>query len=80
MIVRKSFDKVEKESLAAHVELCTERYEAIERRLEDFDKGLYCLNKSFSAFKSTLLKAISVGTVVLTSSISILIIVLDRIH
>jgi len=80
MIVKRSSDNIEKESLAAHVELCSQRYSTLEKKLEELESDLHTLNKTIAFSKTTMLKAISVGVVVLTSSISVLIIILDRIQ
>jgi peptidoglycan hydrolase CwlO-like protein len=80
MIIRTvtSSDNIEKENLSAHVELCNHRYSTIEKSLAELTQEQNDLEAKISSLKYLMLKAIGIATAVLTSSVSIIIIILDR--
>lgn len=57
---------IEKESLEAHVELCQQRYEALENRLSNIENKVDEIGKEISNGNTTMVKVLvgSAGTIV----------------
>tara|TARA_R110000822_G_scaffold79687_2_gene190378 strand:+ start:62 stop:328 length:267 start_codon:yes stop_codon:yes gene_type:complete len=52
-----SSSKIEKENLEAHVELCAERYKALENKLSNLDKRLDTVETHVIAIRETINKS-----------------------
>lgn len=57
---------IEKESLEAHVELCQQRYENLERRLSDIEDKVEQIHKDITSGNQTMIKVLvgTAGTVI----------------
>lgn len=70
---------IEKQNLEAHVELCAQRYEAIETRLTSIESKVGSLQKCIEDSHSNMTKVLigTAGTVV-TAVASILVVILQK--
>jgi tetrahydromethanopterin S-methyltransferase subunit G len=70
---------IEKQNLEAHVELCAQRYEAIEQRLDAIEGKVSSLQKTIEDGHSSMVKVLigTAGTVV-TGVLSVLVVVLTK--
>jgi hypothetical protein len=70
---------IEKQNLEAHVELCAQRYEAIEQRLGAIEGKVSALQKTIEESHSSMVKVL-VGTAgtVITGVLSVLIVILTK--
>jgi tetrahydromethanopterin S-methyltransferase subunit G len=70
---------IEKQNLEAHVELCAQRYEAIEQRLDAIEGKVGTLQKTIEESHSSMVKVLigTAGTVV-TGVLSVLIVILTK--
>jgi len=75
----KKSDDIEKDNLEAHVEICGHRYRAIERRLAQAEAEIDELNRMRSQSREQTIKAIGVATAVMSLTVSLTMIFLDRI-
>lgn len=80
IVSRTSSENIERESLPAHVELCSQRVGHINNRILDIEINQREYNEKFASLRLLIIKSISTATAVITASVSLLIIVLDRIH
>jgi predicted nucleic acid-binding Zn-ribbon protein len=57
---------IEKESLEAHVELCQQRYETLERRLGDIEDKVEKIHEDITSGNQTMIKVLvgTAGTVI----------------
>ena len=71
--------EIEKQNLEAHVELCAQRYEAIEQRLGAIEGKVSALQKTIEESHSSMVKVL-VGTAgtVITGVLSVLIVILTK--
>jgi hypothetical protein len=71
--------EIEKQNLEAHVELCAQRYEAIEQRLGAIESKVSALQKTIEESHSSMVKVLvgTAGTVV-TGVLSVLIVILTK--
>jgi hypothetical protein len=71
--------EIEKENLEAHVELCAQRYESIELRLDNIESKVGSLQKCIEDSHSNMTKILvgTAGTVV-TAVASILVVLLQK--
>jgi len=72
---------IEKENLEAHVELCAQRYDNLDKRLTSVEGKIGSLQKVIEESHNSMVKVImgTAGTVV-TSVITVLIVILMRSH
>jgi tetrahydromethanopterin S-methyltransferase subunit G len=70
---------IEKQNLEAHVELCAQRYEAIEQRLDAIEGKVSVLQKTIEESHNSMVKVLigTAGTVV-TGVLSVLIVILTK--
>jgi len=70
---------IEKQNLEAHVELCAQRYEAIEQRLDAIEGKVSALQKTIEESHNSMVKVLigTAGTVV-TGVLSVLIVILTK--
>lgn len=82
MIVTKttSPENIERESLATHVELCNQRILSTDKRITNIEIRQDKFETAIATSRALIIKAIGVATAVLTSSISLVVIILDRLH
>jgi hypothetical protein len=71
---------VEKENLAAHVELCSERYATLERRLSAVERKLDDIVQSADQTKILIMKSIGVATGIISVVVSVTIVILGKIN
>jgi hypothetical protein len=81
IMARRPASQLEHENLNVHVELCQQRYETMERRLESIEKKVGDIFNSMNESKSSLAKVIigSTGTII-AGLISTIIVLLMKIH
>lgn len=72
---------IEKENLEAHVELCAQRYDVLEKRLSSIEDKVGQLQKAFEESRASMARIIvgTAGTVV-ASVLSVLVVLLTKIH
>lgn len=82
MIINKksSPENIERENLATHVELCAQRTLNIDKRISEIENKQEKLDSAIAASKFLILKTIGVATAVLSSTVSLTIIILDRLN
>lgn len=80
MIVNKmtSSENIEHENLATHVELCAHRISNIDKHISDIEKRQDKLDSAIATSKFLIIKAIGVATAVLSSTVSLTIVILDK--
>ena len=80
-MARRPASPLEHENLALHVELCQQRYETMENRLESIEKKVGEIFNAMNESKSSLAKVIigSTGTII-AGLLSTIIVLLLRIH
>lgn len=71
---------IEKENLGAHVEICAERYSALEYRLGSLENKLDDLAKATDQTRMLIIKSIGAATGILSLVISITIVILSNTH
>ena len=71
-------ENIERENLATHVELCAQRISNIDKRISDIEKRQEKFDAAMATSKLLMIKAIGVATAVLSSTVSLTIIILDR--
>jgi hypothetical protein len=79
VVTAKKYLGIERDNLEAHVELCYERYQALEKRVEDTENDLAELKDFRDHNRREMIKAVTTAVSLATALISVLIIVLDRI-
>jgi len=71
--------EIEKQNLEAHVELCSQRYEAIELRLDSIETKVSGLQKSIEDNHAGLIKVLlGVAGTVITAVASVLVVILQK--
>ena len=75
---KSSPEHIERENLATHVELCAQRISNIDNRITELEKKQDKMDSAIATSKLLLIKAIGVATAVLSSTVSLTIIILDR--
>lgn len=73
-------ENIERENLATHVELCAHRISNIDKRISDIEKRQEKMETATATSKLLIIKAIGVATAVLSSTVSLTIIILDRLN
>ena len=80
VVTAKKYLGIERDNLEAHVELCHERYQTLEKRVEEAEKELAKLNEYRNHHRQETIKVVGAAVSVATALISVLIIVLDRLQ
>jgi hypothetical protein len=82
MIINKKFspENIERENLAAHVELCAQRMFNIDKHISEIERKQEKLDAAIATSKFLIVKAIGVATAVLSATVSLTIIILDRLQ
>jgi hypothetical protein len=71
--------EIEKQNLEAHVELCAQRYEALESRLSNIEKKVGGLQKIIEDSHSSMTKVlIGTGGTVVTAILSLIVVLLNK--
>jgi tetrahydromethanopterin S-methyltransferase subunit G len=80
-MARKPSSNIEHENLALHVELCSQRYDSLDKRLENIEKKVGEIISSMNESRESLNKVIigSAGTVV-AGLLSTIIVLLMKVH
>lgn len=82
MMVRTTTSSVsnstEKENLAVHVELESHRYTILENRISAVEKEVDEIKSSAAASRAFIIKAISIATTVISFTLSLTIVILDK--
>lgn len=78
LVTKTSSESIEHESLPAHVELCSHRIDAINKKIIELENSQTKLDVSISALRFLVIKSIGVATAIITSSMSLTVIILDR--
>ena len=78
VVAAKKYLGIERDNLEAHVELCHERYQALEKRIEEAEEDLAQLKDFRDHNRREMIKAVTTSVSLATALISVLIIVLDR--
>lgn len=73
-------ENIERENLATHVELCAQRISNINKRISDIERQQEKLDSAIAASKLLIIKAIGAATAVLSATVSLTIIILDRLN
>lgn len=73
-------ENIERENLATHVELCAYRISNIDKRISEIENQQEKLHSAIATSKFLILKTIGVATAVLSSTVSLTIIILDRLN
>lgn len=77
---RSSSEHIEHESLAAHVELCAHRIDSINKRINDIERRQDKFDISLASLKYFIIKCIGVATALIASTVSLTVIILDRLQ
>lgn len=73
--------EIEKQNLEAHVELCAQRYEALESRLSNIEKKVGGLQKIIEDSHNSMTKVlIGTGGTVVTAILSLIVVLLNKAH
>lgn len=73
--------EIEKQNLEAHVELCAQRYEALEGRLSNIEKKVGGLQKIIEDSHNSMTKVlIGTGGTVVTAILSLIVVLLNKAH
>jgi hypothetical protein len=80
MIIHQSSspENIERENLATHVELCAHRISNIDKRISEIEKQQDKSDSATATSRLLLLKVIGVAAAVLSLTVSLTIIILDR--
>ncbi len=78
VVTAKKYLGIERDNLEAHVELCHERYQTLEKRVEEAENELAQLKDFRDHNRREMIKAVTTAVSLATALISVLIIVLDR--
>lgn len=73
-------ENIEHENLAAHVELCAHRNSVFDKRLSEIQSRQDKLDTAIATSKFLIIKAIGVAMAVLTGTVSLTVIILDRLQ
>lgn len=77
---RASSENVERENLAAHVELCAHRIDSINKRIDLIHERQNKIETSIASLKLFIIKIVSLATAVLTTTMSFTVFILDRLQ
>jgi hypothetical protein len=77
---RSSPEYIERESLATHVELCAHRIDSISKRIDLINQRQDKSDTSIATLKMFIVKIVSVATAVLTTTVTLTVIILDRLQ
>lgn len=80
VVTAKKYLGIERDNLEAHVELCHERYQTLEKRVTEAEEDLAQLKDFRDHNRREMIKAVTTAVSLATALISVLIIVLDRIN
>jgi hypothetical protein len=78
VVTAKKYLGIERDNLEAHVELCHERYQALEKRIDEAEHDLARLKEYRDHHRQETIKVVGTAVSIATALISVLIIVLDR--
>lgn len=78
LVTKTSSDNIEYDSLPMHVELCSHRINAINKRITELENSQSKLDATISSLRFLVIKSIGVATAVVTTAMSLTIIILDR--
>lgn len=78
VVTAKRYLGIERDNLEAHVELCHERYQALEKRIDEAEESLAELKDFRDHNRREMVKAVTTAATLSTALISVLIIILDR--
>lgn len=77
---RSSSEYIERENLSTHVELCAIRIETINKRIDFIHERQNKFDTSLAALKLFIIKTVGVATAVLTTTVTLTVIILDRLQ
>lgn len=77
---RSSSENIERENLATHVELCVHRIGSINKRIDLLHLRQDTFDTSLAALKLFIIKTVGVATTVLTTTVTLTVIILDRLQ
>lgn len=77
---RSSPEYVERENLATHVELCAYRIDSINKRINLIHERQDKFDTSLASLKLFIIKTVGVATTVLTTTVTLTVIILDRLQ
>jgi len=82
MIVRTitKSDSIEKDNLAAHVEICNHRYEVLEAKISSIETKLENLLASNEQQRNQVISMIKAAVAIISLVVSVTVIFLDKIH
>jgi hypothetical protein len=75
-----SSEHIERENLATHVELCAHRINSINRRIEELHERQDKFDEMLNSLKFLIVKSVGVATALLTSTVTLTVIILDRLQ
>lgn len=78
VVTAKKYLGIERDNLEAHVELCQQRHQTLEKRVEEAENELARLKDFRDHNRREMIKAVTTSVSLATALISVLIIVLDR--
>ena len=78
VVTAKKYLGIERDNLEAHVELCQQRHQTLEKRVEEAENELARLKDFRDHHRREMIKAVTTSVSLATALISVLIIVLDR--
>lgn len=77
---RSSPEFIERENLATHVELCAHRIDSMNKRIDFILERQNKFDTSLAALKLFIVKTVGVATTVLTTTVTLTVIILDRLQ
>lgn len=78
VVTAKRYLGIERDNLEAHVELCQQRHQTLEKRIDEAEKDLAELKDFRDHNRREMVKAVTTAATLSTALISVLIIILDR--
>jgi uncharacterized protein YPO0396 len=78
VITAKHYPGIERDNLEAHVELCQQRHQTLEKRIDEAEESLAQLKDFRDHNRREMIKAVTTAATLSTALISVLIIILDR--
>jgi len=73
-------EHIERENLATHVELCAHRIDSIHKRIDSIEDQQNKFDQSMVSLKFFIVKTVGLATTVLTATVSLTVIILDRLQ
>lgn len=77
---RTSPEHIERENLATHVELCAQRIDSLNKRIDLLHERQNIIETSIASLKLFIIKIVSLATAVLTTTMSFTVFILDRLQ